>query len=71
MMTPNRSIKVKVLKETSRKVTIQMMSLNRSMPVPKEDFDARVKSGFYEIVNQEKETADDAASDEQLAAEQE
>lgn len=70
-MTPNRSIKVKVLKETSRKVTIQMMSLNRSMPVPKEDFDARVKSGFYEIINTEKEPAADGSTDGSVAAEQE
>jgi hypothetical protein len=68
MMMPNRSIKVKVLKETSRKVTIQMMSLNRSMPVSKEEFDERVKSGLYEIINQEEAPAAETPDDAELSA---
>lgn len=47
-----RSIKVKVIKETSSTVTIKMISLNRKMPVPKEDFEKRVKQGLYEVVSQ-------------------
>ena len=45
-----RSIKVKVVKETSSTVTIKLMSLNRKMPVPREDFEKRVKQGLYEVV---------------------
>ena len=51
-----RSIKVKIIKETSSTVTIKMISLNRKMPVPKEDFEKRVKQGLYEVVGQESET---------------
>lgn len=49
----HRSIKVKVLKETKSKVTIKFMSLNRKMPVPKEEFEARVEEGVYDVVNPE------------------
>ena len=52
-MEENRSIKVKIVKENARTVVIKMLSLNRSMPVPKKDFEQRVESGLYEIVNQE------------------
>jgi hypothetical protein len=51
-----RSIKVKIIKETSSTVTIKMISLNRKMPVPKEDFEKRVKQGLYEVVGQESES---------------
>ena len=46
----NRSIRVKVLKETSKTVTIRLMSLNRKMPVPRKEFEKRVQNGLYEIV---------------------
>ncbi len=46
-----RSIKVKVLKETSSTITVHIMSLNRKMPVPRKDFEKRVESGLYEVVN--------------------
>ena len=45
-----RSIKVQVIKETSSTVTIKMISLNRKMPVPKEEFEKRVKQGLYEVI---------------------
>jgi hypothetical protein len=45
-----RSIKVKVIKESSKSVTLLLVSLNRKMPVKKEDFDKRVESGLYEVV---------------------
>ncbi len=48
-----RSIKVRVIKETSKSVTIQFVSLNRKMPVPKSDFEERVESGEYEVLNPE------------------
>ncbi|MCO6492192.1 MAG: hypothetical protein J5I98_27490 [Phaeodactylibacter sp.] len=46
----NRSIRVKILKETSKTVTIRFMTLNRKMPVPRQDFEKRVKNGLYEVV---------------------
>ncbi|MCB0593271.1 MAG: hypothetical protein H6557_27905 [Lewinellaceae bacterium] len=46
----NRSIRVKILKETSKTVTIRFMTLNRKMPVPRQDFEKRVENGLYEIV---------------------
>ncbi|MCB0570330.1 MAG: hypothetical protein KDC66_11225 [Phaeodactylibacter sp.] len=45
-----RSIKVKVLRETSRTVTIKLVTLNRRMPVSRSDFEQRVKDGEYEVV---------------------
>jgi len=47
---PN-SIKIRVLKESSRKITIHLVSANRKMIVPKDKFITNVKSGLYEIVN--------------------
>jgi len=47
---PQRSMKVKVIKETSSTVTVHFMSLNRKMPVPRKDFEKRVESGLYEVV---------------------
>lgn len=46
-----RSIKIRVLKENSSKVTIHLVSANRKMVVPKEKFLQHVKSGLYEIMN--------------------
>ena len=46
----NRSIRVKILKETSKTVTVRFMTLNRKMPVPRKDFEKRVENGLYEVV---------------------
>ena len=51
----SRSIKVRIVKETSNTVTVYMVGLNRKMPVPKAEFDERVASGLYEVV--ERKTA--------------
>lgn len=48
-----RSIKVKVIKETSKSVTVEIVSLNRKMPVPKATFDERVENGEYTVLNPE------------------
>lgn len=48
-----RSIKVKVVKETSKSVTVEILSLNRKMPVPKAIFEERVENGEYEVLNPE------------------
>lgn len=45
-----QSIKVEVVKESSKTVTIRMPTLNRKMPVPRKDFEKRVESGFYQVV---------------------
>ena len=47
----NRKIEIKVIKENSRTVTIKMMSVNRSMPVQKSDFENRIEESLYEVVN--------------------
>jgi hypothetical protein len=44
-----RSISVKVVDESKSKVTLYFYSLNRKMPVSKEDFKQRVESGLYEV----------------------
>ncbi len=46
-----RSIKVKIIKETSSTVTVKFLSLNRKMPVPRKEFEQRVEEGLYEVVN--------------------
>ena len=53
---PQRSIKVKIVKETTSTVTVHFMTLNRKMPVPRKDFEKRVKSGLYEVVNATEES---------------
>ena len=49
-----QSIKVEVVKETSKTVTIRMPMLNRKMPVPRKEFEQRVESGLYEVIVKEK-----------------
>lgn len=46
-----RPIKVKVVKETNKKVTIRLISLNRNMPISKDDFEKRVKDGTYIVTH--------------------
>lgn len=58
----SRSIKVRIIKETSNTVTVYMLGLNRKMPVPKAEFDERIASGLYEIV--ERKSAKPAAEEE-------
>lgn len=45
-----RSIKVKVIKETKSRVTLHFLGLNRKMPVGKDDFNKRVENGLYKVV---------------------
>ena len=47
-----RTIKVKIVNETPQRVTINIISLNRKMPVEREAFEERVKNGLYEVVEQ-------------------
>lgn len=46
----NKSIRVQILKETSKTVTVRFMTLNRKMPIPRKDFEQRVQNGLYEVV---------------------
>ncbi|GEM_PF-761641 len=63
---PERSIKVRKIKETKSRVTIHLMTVNRKMHVAKKDYKSRVESGLYEVVNAEpeEEKEDEKASDE-------
>ena len=47
----HNQIKIKVVKENAKTVTIKMISSNRSMPVPRPEFEKRVEQGIYVIVN--------------------
>ncbi|MFK7934581.1 MAG: hypothetical protein AB8G22_13810 [Saprospiraceae bacterium] len=45
-----RSLKVKVVKENANRVTLLFMSLNRKMPVSREEFEQRVEDGTYTVI---------------------
>lgn len=49
----DRSIKVKITKETSKSVTVHFVSLNRSMPVSRKEFEKRVEKGLYQVISPE------------------
>ena len=48
-----RSLKVKVVKENANRVTLLFMSLNRKMPVSREEFEKRVEDGTYTVIEQD------------------
>ena len=48
---PERSIKIRKIKETKSRVTIHLVSVNRKMHVAKKDYKKRVESGLYEVVS--------------------
>lgn len=45
-----RTTKVRVLKETPTRVTLHFITLNRKIPITREEFKDRVDSGEYEVV---------------------
>lgn len=47
----NRSIKIKVLKSTSKTVTVHLMSANRKMRIQKDDFLNHLDNGTYDVAN--------------------
>ncbi len=49
----NRSIKVRVTKKSPKSVTVHFVSLNRSMPVPRKEFEERVEKGLYQVIGSE------------------
>ena len=48
----NKSIKVKIVKETNNRVTLRFMSTNSRMPGPRDEFEKRVEDGTYEVLKQ-------------------
>ncbi|MEM8524035.1 MAG: hypothetical protein AAGG68_05310 [Bacteroidota bacterium] len=47
----NRSIRIKVLKSTSKTVTVHLMSANRKMRIQKDDFLNHLDNGMYDVDN--------------------
>ena len=64
-----RSLKVRIIKENSSKVTVYFLALNRKMPIPRAEFDERVAQGMYEVVNDPQKEAEEKAAAEAKAAE--
>ena len=46
----DKTIEVKIIRETAKSVTIMLVELNRKMPVRKVDFEKRVEEGVYTVV---------------------
>lgn len=46
-----RSIKIRLIKKNANKVTIFLVGLNRKMIVPLDDYNKRVESGLYNVIN--------------------
>ena len=46
----NSSIEIKIIKETSKLVTVKLVAVNRKMPVPIAEFKKRLEQGVYKIV---------------------
>ena len=44
------SLKVRVIKETPKRVTLHFPALNRKMPVSREEFEKRVEEGLYDVI---------------------
>lgn len=45
------SIRVRIIKETSNRVTLRFMSTNSQMSVLRDEFEKRVESGIYNVLN--------------------
>lgn len=52
------SIKVRIIKETSNRVTLRFMSTNSQMSVLREEFEKRVDNGTYNVLNAPKKDAE-------------
>ncbi|MEZ5039000.1 MAG: hypothetical protein R2828_03885 [Saprospiraceae bacterium] len=50
-----RTIKIRVVRETNSNVTVHFISLNRKMPIPKKDFEKRVANGVYEVIGENRD----------------
>lgn len=49
----NRTIRVKIIKSNTSTVTVRLLSLNRDMPVKKDEFQRNLDNGTYQLVNPE------------------
>ncbi|MEM9884576.1 MAG: hypothetical protein AAF849_01700 [Bacteroidota bacterium] len=47
----DRSIQVRIIKHTSSTVTLKLISANRKMRMPKENFLSHLEQGTYDILN--------------------
>ena len=61
----DRSLKVRIIKENSSKVTVYFIALNRKMPIPKAIFEERVAKGEYTVVEDPKKAAEEKAAAEE------
>lgn len=50
MLQPH-ALKVRIIKENANRVTLHFISLNRQMPVSREEFEQRVAQGVYQVLN--------------------
>lgn len=66
-----RSLKVRVIKENSSKVTLFFVALNRKMPIPKKTFEERVASGEYEVIGDLTQEAEEEKQNEEVTVEEE
>ena len=72
----HKSIKVRIIKETTNRVTLRFMSTNSQMSVLRDEFEKRVNAGTYNVLNPtptpeqvaEAEAAKEAAAKEAEAA---
>ncbi len=60
-----RPIRVKIVKESKEKLTIMMLATNRAMPVKRDEFEARLEEGVYELVEVPKKPAPEEESPEE------
>jgi hypothetical protein len=47
----HKSIKVRIIKETTNRVTLRFMSTNSQMSVLRDEFEKRVNEGTYNVLN--------------------
>ncbi|MFT4759343.1 MAG: hypothetical protein ACI9XO_002016 [Paraglaciecola sp.] len=47
----HQSIKVRIIKETTNRVTLRFMSTNSQMSVLRDEFEKRVNEGTYNVLN--------------------
>ena len=60
-----RPIRVKIVKESKEKLTVMMIATNRAMPVKRDEFEARLEEGVYELVETPKPPAPAEEEDEE------
>lgn len=56
----HKSIKVRIIKETTNRVTLRFMSTNSQMSVLRDEFEKRVNEGTYNVLNPTPKPEDEA-----------